>query len=365
MSPDKPTGLPKVVKLQDWPALDRGLWETGTTWDASYFKKPYAAQKRPVTIRNAARAHGRLLGVLRDIGRLDETLTPAQRMTRDTADLFLRSLMEAGNNNNTIKVRFFDLQAALRVMHPGMDFSWLNRPGALSLHVMLPTAPTPRRIIGAQKLYRWGFDLMQAAAADVRPIKRAVMLRNGLMIAVLACRAPRQRALAAMRLGQQVEWEADDAWIRFASGDVKNRRRLAYGLPEGLKPWVEKYLSEIRPILLGKACHDAFWVGQNGKALAQAGISGALRRAGESAYGKAIGTHQFRHELASALAEQDPDNPGLAAAILGISPDVAEDSYTHARNEVAARRVADHLAVEREQTRLLADRLYGNHARGE
>jgi integrase len=63
-----------------------------------------------------------------------------------------------------------------------------------------------------------------------------------------------------------------------------------------------------------------------------------IRRASMAEFGEAFGTHRFRHELASALAEADPDNPGVAAAVLGISIAVAEGTYIHRRDRKLAGR---------------------------
>jgi hypothetical protein len=53
-----------VLKIDDWPAIDRALWLAGTTWDPEDFRRPYAARKAPMTLRNAERGWGLLLRVL-------------------------------------------------------------------------------------------------------------------------------------------------------------------------------------------------------------------------------------------------------------------------------------------------------------
>jgi len=351
----------RVIKLHDWPQIDRDLWLAGTSWDQGYFLQPYAAKLREMTLRNAARAHGRLLAVLADHGLLDETIPPSQRLTRAVADVFVQSLMRAGNGNNTIKVRIFDLRAALKIMEPKVDTAWLSRPGDWSLHVLLPTHHRRRPMVGMLNIYEMGIRLMTQSAKVADPIKRAVMLRNGLIFAIFASRAPRIRALAAMQVGQHVVLDANDCWLVFGSEDIKTRKPIEYRAPPGLLPWLHRYLTVDRPILLQGQRHSAMWVGQGGKPLEQVGIEGMVRRQTRTAFGASFGPHQCRHELASALADAEPANPGLAAAALGITQVVAERDYTHARNNDAAGRVSDHLASERERTRLLAERLFGDH----
>jgi len=112
-----------------------------------------------MTLRNAARAHGRLLAVLADHGLLDETISPAQRLTRPVADVFVEALMRAGNCNNTIKVRIFDLRAALKIIEPKVDTAWLSQAGDWSLHVLLPTERRRRRMVGMVNIYEMGPSL--------------------------------------------------------------------------------------------------------------------------------------------------------------------------------------------------------------
>ena len=358
MTRQNSTTKPLVMKLQAWPQIDQDLWRTGTTWDERSHRKPYAATLRPITIRNAMRAYGRLLAVMAEHDLLDTTRSPAERLTREVANVFLEDMFDAGNNNNTIKVRFFDLRAAMRIMHPNVDTEWLTRPGDLSLHVLLPTEPTPRRLWGMRTLYEWGRRMMDRSSLQNDPISRARMYRNGLIISLFASRAPRILSLSLMKLGKQLQLDGVDCWVVFKPADLKSPKTVEYRLPPGLAARVDHYLASERPILLAGADHPDLWIGEHGEPLTLAGIQAMIWRASEAEFGQSFGPHQFRHELASAQAEADCETPGIAAAVLGTSMAVVEAEYTHARNDLAAAKLAAHLAEERDRTRLLAQRLF-------
>lgn len=101
------------------------------------------------------------------------------------------------------------------------------------------------------------------------------------------------------------------------------------------------------------------WVADDGSTLELGGIAHMIWRASKKEFGKAFGTHQFRYELATALAEADPDNSGLAAAVLGDSLAVAERYYIQPRNRQAAQLINRTVEDDRERTLLLARRAYG------
>ena len=349
----------RVVKFKCWPSIDQDLWITATTWDPDELLKPPAAKLRPTSLRNAMRANGRLLAVLEDYGVLDPSVPPAQRLTPDLANLFVRALILAGNCNNTIKQRLLELRVAMKLMEPKTDTAWLVRPGGWGLSMWLPVEMQRRELVGISRIYALGLKLMGESDQEPTPMKRALMMRNGLIFAIFAARAPRLRAQAALEVGHQVQFIEDDCWLLFNTEDIKTNRVVEYRTPPDLAPFVARYLARERLVLLQGQNHKAMWVGQGGAPLDAVGIDGMFRRQTKITFGRSFGTHQCRHELASALADAQPENPGLSAAILAISIPVAEKSYTHARNDLAAKRSSEHLASEREQTHLLARRLFG------
>jgi len=160
-----------------------------------------------------------------------------------------------------------------------------------------------------------------------------------------------------MRLSKNLRLQDGEMWIQFTGDDLKiPGKRLDYRLPPELPPYLRRYIEIDRHTLLDGQTHDALWVGQDGRPLATNGIAAVVTKATRSRFDRSFGPHRFRHELATALARDYPDNPGLAAAILGISLKVAEGYYVQALGDESTRLVAAHLERERDRTRRMVER---------
>ena len=180
--------------------------------------------------------------------------------------------------------------------------------------------------------------------------------RNGLIIALLASRAPRVGALSKMRLGKNLYRQNGEFWVRLQSAIVKNKRELEYSLPPELTAFVDRYLAEIRPRLLDPAHTDAVWGNGNGGAFTCRSIEKMMFRASLREFSHSFGPHIARDAFASTLAEADPSNPGLAAVVLGITEGVVAAHYRRAHQADAARKLQANLKDERERTRAVAER---------
>jgi hypothetical protein len=349
----------RVLRLHEWPSLDQALWQEGLLPGDILDGRAYADGLRPTTIRNAARGYGRWLQVLQDTDPAALLLPPTDRATPARARRFLAALQAARNTNNTIKARFWEIRAALRIMRPEINLRWLNYPAGESLHAMLPTTLGQSNIQDIRELAQWGRDLMAEALAMPPSVARAVRYRNGLIIAILANRAPRLRSLATLRWGTGVVRSGDCYRLAFGVADMKGKRRLEYGLHPSLTAPIDHYIEVERPCLQGRRSHGAFWVNQAGNPLGQRGIDGVVRRGSRARFGKAFGPQEFRIALATASMIANPTTPGMIAAVLGNSPAVVEAHYALGGQLEAATQHQHTLEAEREQTRALARQAFG------
>jgi hypothetical protein len=55
-----------------------------------------------------------------------------------------------------------------------------------------------------------------------------------------------------MQLGEHLFKANDKWWPKFEPADVKNRRWIEVSLPQTLTPWLDRYISEIRPAVLAR-----------------------------------------------------------------------------------------------------------------
>jgi hypothetical protein len=211
-----------------------------------------------------------------------------------------------------------------------------------------------------RKLYRWGLDLMSKALTLTGPRRRQVMLRDGLMIAVLAARAMRRRSVEAMDLDTQVR-RIDGSWhLLLGAQDVKTGRAMSYAVPPSLNAWIDRYVAVERvELLAGRSC-EAFWVNWGGEPLRAAGIEKRIRWHSAKKFGPegAFGPHRFRYCIATVAPVADPAVPANGAVLLGITHGTFTEAYDRGNREVVARNFIKGLEAERERTRGLAERVF-------
>ncbi len=352
-------GPPLILKLADWPARDRALWEEGTRRRGQFDKRRHVDRIEPITVVGTAKGFGRLLGALSAEGILDHTVGPAERVTPRILNRFVDTMQAMGNKRHTIEVRLFEIRCAMKIMVPEVDTAWIVRPGGHSLDDWFEQEPRRRELKDMRELHAWGLAMTDAAAPGLPRFSACVAFRNGVILALLATCAPRLGSLVAMHDGIHLVAEPDGTYrVMFRERDTKNRGVVDYVLPEPLSAVLQTYRTRVRPVLMGEARHDILWVGREGRPLREAGLSQMVRRAMFRQFGKEEGPHYFRHVVASAIAEFLPARRGLAAAVLGHSLAVSDGVYTQLDARAAARRFSAQTRQDRERTRLHAARLF-------
>ena len=307
-------------------------------------------------MRNAFKGYGRYLAVLDAAGKLDISIGPAERVTRENMEVFVAALRASGNSNNTIAARLWEVRTALRIMVPDADHSWLTEPAG-ALRACRDTPRRQARFLDSRTLYKWGCDLMDGAA-QLDDRRRRIEMRNGLLIAILAARAPRLKTIAAFRLGVHVLRHGDAYRLVLPTRDMKAKRLLEFDLPSGLTGYIDRYIQVERQELLAGRDHDHFWVGQGGTPLDGIGISQIIRRQSERRFGEVFGPHRFRYALGTSAPIADPAHPLLGAAILGNSPTVFQKYYNIGGQQEASAAFQRGLREEREKLQGLAERLF-------
>ena len=90
---------------------------------------------------------------------------------------------------------------------------------------------------------------------------------------------------------------------------------------------------------------------QVGHRLRQGGIDRVVRRASTAQFGKAFGTHRYRHAAATTALLVDPRHPGTVAAMLGASAAVVQAHYNRGARVAAAIAYQSVVAAERAHLR--------------
>ena len=348
----------RVLRRSEWPAIDDELFTRGCT-PADVFdedERPGADWAEP-TLKKVVGAYGRWLGFLAENGELDPAVHPAERVIAPRVRGYLARLREVGLSDYSIVGLFADLRTALRVMAPERDFGWLTSPGGTSLRSRLPMKRRSFEVPSSFALYEWGVELMHNALELRGDVRRRVQYRDGLLIAIFAARARRHRAMAGLRLGHEVIRHGDVYRVilppDLVKGGKKRNKWDEFSLPVALTPYIERYLEVERRELLAGHAHDSFWVNWDGAPLGYRGIDKRIRWLSPKKFGFAFGPHRSRYSAATSAAIDAVQLPGIAAAMLNITGEVAERHYNRARQVDAA--VKYHEAVARARRALRPD----------
>jgi hypothetical protein len=349
------TGRQRALSIQfnDWPEGDKARWLAGTRSSGSLTARTYGGRLASASIIKFLEGYARWLGFLQHVGALDPQQSPGARLTYKRVGAYFRELQVRGNRPATIHGRMTELSFALKIIEPGLNFSWLLMPGGTSLEAILPKARKPKLLRDPEELLQWGMKKMDTAEA-LPGLRCPVAFRDGLLIAIEAIRAPRLRSIASLELGKSIVERDGVGWICFGDDDIRTKRRLQYPLPGWLTSYVRRYTFVERTRLLQGKSHDAFWVSINGDPQSAQAIKLRMRVLSGRAFDTAFGIHSNRHNLASSMPYAMPNNPGAGAAILGISAKMVQEHYNRSAAATAASQFQDFILEERRRTATLA-----------
>jgi integrase len=334
------------LRVDDWPAPDRAAWAAAIQPGDLLEPGGPASHWSPASRRKTASGYGRYLAWLNAKSSLDPSCPPADRVTKEQVSAYVADL-SARNRGYTVLCRVQELYDAIRVMAPDRDWAWLRRIGSAVRSRTQPARSKVGRVLPPHLLAELGMELMARAdsVADLTPLQRAVLFRDGLMIALLAYRPVRISNLAAMVIGRHLVQQGGAYWLRFEAEEMKGRRMFEATVPADALPGLERYLQHYRVILLtgaGRrppATTDALWVSETATAMASISIHNRFRKHTKTAFGVAVSPHLFRDSAATAVATDGPAHVRAIMPILGHARlATSENHYNHARSLDASRK---------------------------
>jgi integrase len=237
-----------------------------------------------------------------------------------------------------------DLHAALQVMDPACDRSWMRR---LISRVRVQHAPVIQkrdRVVDATDLFELGISLMRQASSAKTVLEQAVHYRDGLIIGVLSTRPLRLRNLAELELGRTFVWRGDTWWIDIPGQETKTNEAIVMPLPFELASAIETYLKVHRPYLCGRRGRwtapigSALWVSQDGSPLGDRSAYQQIVARTRAAFGHSVNPHLFRDCIATSIAIRDPEHVHIAARLLGHRTLSTIERYYNQANSIEAAR---------------------------
>jgi hypothetical protein len=325
------------LPLAEWPATDAAAWERACTPCAGPFSQH--PPRSPATYSMYADGYAGWLWHLRSLNQLDPAETPAERVTRERLGSYHERLVRAGNADYTIVARFDGLRGALRLMYPDGDFTFVTRPGNVSVRQMLRMHRRPRFVPDSRDAELWAEALFVEALSLSDPGERQRQVRDAAFIGMMASRAPRRRAAVAMQLGHNLRRVGDNWELFFEEGLMKGgRATLRLPLGPRIGKIFTRYIEVERRELLNGATHNFVWVAKSGDPWSEKGTDFMMRTRTKARFGVAFGSHRFRTSLTTTQAIVDGGNLLGTSRILAHSPAVALKHYNRAGAIEASRR---------------------------
>lgn len=337
------------LRLSEWPSADRAAWSRATT-AADYFDdEALAANWRPKTRASAASAYGRWLAYLKGhrSALLQQPLDarPNEQVVGDYV-----SVLAARVRAMSVAAELNHLVLALTAMAPNIDWKWLRRIQSAWQRRAQRRDLRPRMVHPA-RLLALGVVLMESADSAGNPIAAARQYRDGLLIALLACRPLRRRTLSAVELGRHLRRFGDRYVLTIPGSDMKSGVPIEFEVPEELGPYLARYIDRYRPVFPGAGQAAALWMSSMGGALGDAAIYELVLRRTRAAFGFGVNPHLFRHIAATAIARESPESVSTARDLLThANLDTTASYYLQATTFAAAKTYAAMLEALRSRT---------------
>jgi site-specific recombinase XerD len=282
------------------------------------------------TLSKTAKSYGDWLGFLQRSGGIAPVFTPLARATGNQVRAWVLEMRDAGNRATTMIGRMADLLRAFKILCPGERLERLEETVAILSAALRPQAvPRSINVPDARVLYDWGIRLMNEGFTLTDGKPAALAYRDGLIIALLATRARRLRAMAGLRMNLEIKATTLGWCFDLPPTLVKNEKPDAVKLPDALTPYIDHYVQVVRPCLLGGTVTEGFWVVGPARTLSEKGLQAMVLRRTKAEYGIAFGPHRFRHALTTTVLLNAPDDPSLAASVLRHSRRVNDEHYDH------------------------------------
>jgi integrase len=284
---------------------------------------------------------------LRNTGVLDGGAAVATQVTPENIDAYVTSLKAEVSSVSTW-LYVYRVRRAAELLAPHEDFGWLTEIERDLAFVMEPRSKLGR-VVFAERLVEAGLTLItEAKEYSKREFSRALAIRDGLMLALLALCPIRRKNFASLEIGKSFREIDGRWWIMVPARETKMKAAPEERpIPSWLNPYIEIYLRQARPVLLNpEATSQALWLSSvTHERMRSETVWKVLTKVTRETIGIAISPHLFRTADATTAADARSDMPHLASALLGHrSEKVTEEHYNRASSLSAAKNYAEILA---------------------
>jgi site-specific recombinase XerD len=332
-----------TLAISEWPDNDRCAWEGACRPGSRLKPGGRASHLAEVSRDNLERRYGGFLKFLQLTDRLETNAAAAAQVTPANVEAYVKELIP-----RVVPVSVYTYICCLRqtaqLLAPATDFSWLTE---IERDLALFVEPRSKfdRLVSTERLVTAGLALiiegMESPASDVA---RAVRVRNGLAIALLAVCPIRIKNFAALQIGTTFKLVDGRWWITLPSITTKNRRPDERPVPDYLNRYIEIYLTRSRPVLLQSgSATNALWISSTtGRPVSRVPFGNLITKITLETTGVPVSPHLFRTAAVTTAVTHGGSTPHLASALLNHrDPRVTEEHYNRASSISASKVYAE------------------------
>ncbi len=328
----------RSLPLALWPVADRSAWIAACQPPERLKAGGRAGHLRPTTRTHYTERYACFLGFLHRRSLLQSEGTPAVNVTTDKVDAYLADL-KARVASTTAHDLIATLRLVAQIIAPGGDFRWLSEIEKDLALVKRPRSKFDRAVL-AEVLVEAGLTLMHEAelSETMTDLGRALQFRNGLMVALLALCPVRRKNFTALEIGRSFVKIEGRWWIVLSASETKEKREDEQPVDELLTPFIDRYLSQYRPVLArSNNPPSALWLSvKDGTPITDNHLTDVLSVSTLVTVGVKVSPHLFRTSAVSSAAHLAGKNPHLGSALLHHTDlDLTNKHYNRATNLTA------------------------------
>jgi site-specific recombinase XerD len=327
----------------EWPSADKGEWERACRPGVRLKPGGRASHFAEASLKDFASRYGAYLGFLQRRGILNPNAAAAGQVTKANVRAYVAEL-KARVTSVTAWNCIYKLRRASQLLNPKIDFRWLRETEEELALVMVPRSKFDRLVL-TNRLVEAGLALItEAKKYEKAEFKRAIGIRNGLMIVILALTQIRLKNFVALEIGTTFKEVNGSWWVCVPGGNTKTKRWIEKRIPNAFDHAIELYLNRARPILKKTSGPtDSLWISsRTGRRYTYKNLGTLMSKVTFHTLGVDVSPHLFRTAAASTAALKLPELPRIASSLLGHSdPRVADQYYKRVSSVAAATLYAD------------------------
>jgi integrase len=149
----------------------------------------------------------------------------------------------------TLAQSIYKISRVAACLSPEQDWRWLKR---VARRLDLRAKPRDKRheVVEIRALFELGLQLMdEAEEADTSDLlRRALLYRDGLIIALLAAAPLRRANIAGLEIGKTLVLDGTTWSLEIPAEETKERRLHVAVLPDWTGPCIDRYVHHYRPL---------------------------------------------------------------------------------------------------------------------